>query len=90
VPFLNLVQNVVSRAGGMQIRVGGNTQENAKLVDSLPNGTILAKDYTNIFNPTGTPPIDYTRDLIYMLANVSNLVNVDWYLGRFLFFLIFS
>ena len=42
---------------------------------------MLMKDKTNLFNPTGTPPIDYTPDLIYMMANISNFVNVRWYLG---------
>ena len=30
---------------------------------------------------TGTPVLAYTPDLIYMLSNVSSLVNVKWYLG---------
>ncbi|KAI0316859.1 glycoside hydrolase family 79 protein [Amylostereum chailletii] len=81
VPFLNLLSNIVARAGGVQVRVGGNTQEDAELKDSLPDGTILAKDYANIFNPTGTPPLEYTRDLVYMMGNISNLVNVRWYTG---------
>ena len=33
-------------------------------------------------NPTGTPPIDYTPDLFYMMANISNFVNVNWYVSR--------
>ena len=82
VPFLNLLANVVARAGSIQIRVGGNTQENAVLKESLPNNTILSKDYDNLFNPTGTPPIDYTPDLFYMMANISNFVNVNWYVSR--------
>ncbi|VDC02964.1 unnamed protein product [Peniophora sp. CBMAI 1063] len=81
VPFLNLLANVVARAGSIQIRVGGNTQENAVLKDSLPNNTILSKDKDNLFNPTGTPPIDYTPDLFYMMGNISNFVNAYWYLG---------
>ena len=52
------------------------------LKDSLPNNTILSKDYDNLFNPTGTPPIDYTPDLFYMMANISNFVNVNWYVSR--------
>lgn len=82
VPFLNLLSNIVARAGWVQVRVGGNTQEAAELKDTLPNGTILAKDKANIFNPTGTPPLEYTRDLVYMMGNISALVNVRWYTGR--------
>ncbi|KAJ7031869.1 hypothetical protein C8F04DRAFT_1109322 [Mycena alexandri] len=81
VPFLNLMANLQQRSGGVRIRVGGNTQELAKLVDSLPNNRILQKNLTGIFGTTDTPPLDYTRDLLYMMANVSALVNVRWFLG---------
>lgn len=76
--------NLIERAGWVQVRVGGNTQESAELVSSLPNGTILAKDYSNLSGPTSTPPLTYTIDLIYMMANISKLTNTHWYLGRFL------
>lgn len=46
VPFLNLMANIRDRAGSVYVRVGGNTQETATLVDSLPDGKILYK-YTN-------------------------------------------
>lgn len=51
VPFLNLMANIAQRSGAVHIRVGGNTQERAALVDSLPNGRILMKDKTNVTNP---------------------------------------
>ncbi|KAH9016813.1 glycoside hydrolase family 79 protein, partial [Lactarius hengduanensis] len=47
VPFLNLMANLVERVGWVQVRVGGNSQENAELVESLPNGAMLAKDTNN-------------------------------------------
>ncbi|KAJ7752939.1 hypothetical protein B0H16DRAFT_1663031 [Mycena metata] len=81
VPFLNLMANLQQRSGGVRIRVGGNTQESAKLVDSLLDDRILQKNLTGIFGTTDTPPLDYTRDLLYMMANVSALVNVRWFLG---------
>jgi hypothetical protein len=34
---------------------------------------------------TQTPNLDYTVDLLYMLANVSTMVPIDWYLGTFSF-----
>lgn len=43
VPFLNLLANLADRAGYVPIRLGGNTQEDALLVDSLPNGRFIAK-----------------------------------------------
>jgi hypothetical protein len=81
VPFLNLLSNLARRAGGVHIRVGGNTQETAVLVDSTQSGRVLEKDINGVSNPTQTPPLDYTRDLIYMMGNISQLVSVDWFLG---------
>jgi hypothetical protein len=81
VPFLNLMANIKERVGWVQVRVGGNTQESAKLVESLPNGSTLAKDLSNTFNPTGTPPLAYTSDLLYLMGNISSLTNARWYLG---------
>jgi hypothetical protein len=43
--------------------------------------SILSKDYVHTTGRTGTPPITYTADLLYMMANVSTLVAVDWWLG---------
>ncbi|KIY61845.1 glycoside hydrolase family 79 protein [Cylindrobasidium torrendii FP15055 ss-10] len=80
VPFLNLMSNLVKRAGEVRVRVGGNTQETAKLVDTLPDGKMLAKDIENASNPTQTPPLDYTRDLFTIMSAIS-LVNVRWSLG---------
>lgn len=51
VPFLNLMANIKDRAGAVHIRVGGNTQETATLVDSLPDGLILEKDNEDTNNP---------------------------------------
>ncbi|KAJ6556440.1 glycoside hydrolase family 79 protein [Mycena capillaripes] len=81
VPFLNLMANIQQRAGSVTIRVGGNTQESAKLVDSLPNGRILMKDLTGVTGRTQTPPLDFSRDLLYLMRNISSFVNVHWFLG---------
>jgi hypothetical protein len=93
VAFLNLMANLVERAGWVQVRVGGNSQESAELVSSLPNGTMLAKDTNNTSGPTSTPPLEYTLDLLYTMANISKLTNTHWYLGwlpRATLFLIFE
>jgi hypothetical protein len=73
--------NIQQRAGSVRIRVGGNTQEVAKLVDQLPENRILQKNLTGIFGTTNTPPLDFTRELLYMMGNISSLVNVGWFLG---------
>ncbi|KAF8994923.1 hypothetical protein BDQ17DRAFT_1430785 [Cyathus striatus] len=82
VPFLNLMANLQQRGGKVQVRVGGNTQETAVLVDSTPDGKILEKDLSGLLTLyTQTPPLVFTRELLYMLSNISALVNVDWHLG---------
>ncbi|RPD77295.1 hypothetical protein L226DRAFT_533296 [Lentinus tigrinus ALCF2SS1-7] len=81
VPFLNLLATVADRAGRVRIRVGGNTQETATLVDSLPSNEMIAKDKENASNPTDTPILDFTAEMIYLMSNVSALVNAKWYLG---------
>ncbi|KAI0823157.1 hypothetical protein BC628DRAFT_1325396 [Trametes gibbosa] len=81
VPFLNLMALLVERGGAVHVRVGGNTQETAFMVDSFPDGKIMEKDKEDASNPTSTPVLAYTVDLLYMLGNVSSLVNVKWYLG---------
>ncbi|KAH9850912.1 hypothetical protein C2E23DRAFT_734171 [Lenzites betulinus] len=81
VPFLNLMSLIVQRVGAVHVRVGGNTQDTAYMVDSFPDGRILEKDKEDASNPTYTPVLAFTVDLIYMLSNVSSLVNTKWYLG---------
>lgn len=43
VQFLNLMELISQRAGHVNIRVGGNTQETAVLVDSLPGNAMITK-----------------------------------------------
>ncbi|KIK59064.1 glycoside hydrolase family 79 protein [Collybiopsis luxurians FD-317 M1] len=81
VPFLNLMANLAQRGGAVNIRVGGNTQDFAVLVDSLPDGKILQKDINGASNPTNTPPLQFTEDLLVMMRKISEFVNVRWYLG---------
>ena len=42
---------VAQRAGRVAIRVGGNSQETATLVDSLPDGAAIEKDKADSTNP---------------------------------------
>jgi hypothetical protein len=51
VPFLNLMSNLVERAGAVHVRLGGNSQETATLVNSTADGRILEKDYQGLTNP---------------------------------------
>ncbi|KAJ7583134.1 glycoside hydrolase family 79 protein [Mycena floridula] len=83
VPFLNLMSNIVERAGDVRVRVGGNTQEFAAFAEVIPdnNGKSLGKEKTNSQNPTQTPAVEYTMDFFYMMSNISALTDVGWYLG---------
>lgn len=99
VPFLNLMSNIQSRAGRVNIRVGGNTQDTAAMVDSLPNNTVIMKETQNTESPvslllivstrfliaekTKTPALLFTPEAIYVMANISALLNIRWYLGVF-------
>ncbi len=42
---------ISQRAGRVNVRVGGNTQETATLVDSLADGKALEKDKEDTTNP---------------------------------------
>ncbi|KAI0289638.1 hypothetical protein BC826DRAFT_914159 [Russula brevipes] len=81
VPFLNLMANIKERAGSVQVRLGGNSQETAQLVQSLPNGAVMANDQSAGSNTTGAPPLNFTPDLFYIMNNISALTNTRWYLG---------
>lgn len=85
VPFLNLMGTLASRSGEVHVRVGGNTQDYATLVDFLDQGRVIEKLSDDLGNPTDTPPLLFTRDLLYMMNNISSFVPVKWYLGQCLF-----
>jgi hypothetical protein len=76
-----LMSNMKERAGQILIRVGGNTQETATLVSVLPNNSMIAKNTADVSNPTLSPALLFTTEVLYTLANISSLVNVKWYLG---------
>ena len=42
---------IAERAGYVPIRVGGNSQDTASLVDSLPDGAVMEKDKADSSNP---------------------------------------
>ncbi|KIL64296.1 glycoside hydrolase family 79 protein, partial [Amanita muscaria Koide BX008] len=78
VPFLNLMANLVRRLGRVNIRVGGNTQETAVLVQNTRTGKLLQKDHNNTLGMTNSPPIHYKENLLYI---ISSFLNVRWFLG---------
>ncbi|QRV79270.1 glycoside hydrolase family 79 protein [Ceratobasidium sp. AG-Ba] len=84
VPFLNYLANIRSRGGSVSIRVGGNSQDQAFLVDAsaVPGGGIIGKArQAGATTPTETPDVVFTEDLLVMMKNIGDLVNADWYFG---------
>ncbi|KAF4612358.1 hypothetical protein D9613_003768 [Agrocybe pediades] len=81
VPFLNLMANLQERAGGVVIRLGGNTQEFATQVDSLPDGHTFGKTDSGSTQTTKTPAVLYTPDMFYMASNISAMLNIGWFFG---------
>ena len=73
--------NIKQHAGQAIIHVGGNTQETATLIPHTSDGKMITKDQQSASNPTQTPILDFTADLIYMLGNISAFMNTKWYLG---------
>lgn len=51
VPFLNFMSILAEKAGEVHVRVGGNTQDYAYVVDSLPGGKFLEKNKEDTQNP---------------------------------------
>jgi hypothetical protein len=45
------MSNLVKRTGSVQVRVGGNSQETASLVQNTTDGHILEKNLQGISNP---------------------------------------
>ena len=47
------MSSLTQRGGRVNVRVGGNTQDYATLVPSLPNGKMIQKQNTGNTNPVG-------------------------------------
>ena len=61
VPFLNFMSIIAERAGAVHVRVGGNTQETAFMVDSLADGKIMEKNKEDASNPVRLPNVFIAR-----------------------------
>jgi len=75
--FMNLMANMVGRAGRVLVRVGGNSQESAAVVPELPNDAAIDKINKTAFTPT----LLLSPNLIDVMANISSLIEVDWFIG---------
>ncbi|KAG8914000.1 hypothetical protein FRC00_001107, partial [Tulasnella sp. 408] len=80
--FLNYCAILEARAGGVTIRVGGNTQDKATLnINGNPNGHTIEKYKGTDASPTETPEVHFTLDLLTAMAEISKLVKVKWFFG---------
>ncbi|KAG8936132.1 hypothetical protein FRC03_011153 [Tulasnella sp. 419] len=79
--FLNHLGVLQERGGSIAIRVGGNTQDKAQIVDSLPNGAIIGKTKNPNTGPTDTPIVQFTDHVFRAMAQVSSLLNVNYFFG---------
>ena len=70
---------VPSLAGGSTLQKDKSGLYNP--VCRLIHGQILTR--THPTSQTQTPPLVYTAEILYMMSNISSLVNVDWFLGWF-------
>lgn len=80
--FLNYLVNIKNRArAGPIIRVGGNTQDSSSLsLTPFADGLAVEKIKQGP-TVTSTPIVNYSLDLLYLMANITSLVGTDWFLG---------
>lgn len=81
--FLNLMSTLKARSGPPMVRLGGNTQEKAVLLDAgaLPSNLTLVKTSHGPAGVTLTPTVTFTLDIMYNLGNITNLLGVKWWMG---------
>jgi len=80
--FMNLLGTITSRSGKIWLRVGGNTQDRATVIPGgLPNGVAIEKLPGEAADNTKTPTLLLSPGLIYAMGNMSQHVNIEWFLG---------
>ncbi|KZV91537.1 hypothetical protein EXIGLDRAFT_769782 [Exidia glandulosa HHB12029] len=79
--FLNLMSTLKERGGPPVLRLGGNTQEKAELVDSIDGGGSLAKFAIGPTGFTNTPTLQFTVDIIKAVRAASDILGIKWFMG---------
>ncbi|EJD47766.1 hypothetical protein AURDEDRAFT_163225 [Auricularia subglabra TFB-10046 SS5] len=79
--FLNLMSTVKERGGVPVLRLGGNTQEKAEMVDDLPNYAAIHKFSHGPSGYTNTPTVFYKLSIIEAMRATSDLLGIKWFLG---------
>ena len=77
------MSNLEQRSGGVVIRLGGNTQEYATMVDSLPKGNTFSKA---AFETNQTVSFDFFyTTYIFLEFTISFLFSLDTNTGCFVY-----
>ncbi|EJD52331.1 hypothetical protein AURDEDRAFT_81890 [Auricularia subglabra TFB-10046 SS5] len=76
--FLNFMSTIKARGGEPYLRLGGNSQEKAYLVDSIPGGKATAKETNPGMN---TLTLIYTKGVADAMKTASDKVGINWYIG---------
>lgn len=69
VQFLNLMAILQARGGKVNVRVGGNSQDTATLVSSLPDGRAMSKQKVN---DTDTVSRSVFSVIVYILSGAQS------------------
>ncbi|KAF7360487.1 hypothetical protein MVEN_00779400 [Mycena venus] len=80
VPLLNLLANIQERAGAVHVRIGGNTQEFAYYVPTLPENRAISKEKADTNNPVCVPFND-TSDFRFQIVEFGEAILGDNLLG---------
>ena len=80
--FLNLMSTLKERGGPPVLRVGGNSQEKAYLVEDIGNGAhSTERQLFGPRTPTNTPTLLFTKAIFEAMRAVSDILDIHWYLG---------
>ncbi|KAH7106564.1 hypothetical protein BKA62DRAFT_299249 [Auriculariales sp. MPI-PUGE-AT-0066] len=79
--FLNLMSTLKDRGGSPVLRLGGNSQEKAYLVDSLPGGVASLRESIGPSGFTNTPTLVYTKGIVEAMRQASDLLGITWFMG---------
>ncbi|KAH7103897.1 hypothetical protein BKA62DRAFT_828089 [Auriculariales sp. MPI-PUGE-AT-0066] len=80
--FLNLMSTLKERGGNPVLRLGGNSQEKAYLVDEIDGGRhATERQLFGARTPTNTPTLLYTKGIFEAMREASDLLGIEWFIG---------
>ncbi|KAH7099881.1 hypothetical protein BKA62DRAFT_273394 [Auriculariales sp. MPI-PUGE-AT-0066] len=80
--LLNLMSTLKERGGTPVLRLGGNSQEKAFIVDQIGDGShAISREIDGVRTPTNTPRVVFTKGILEAMAEISRVLGVEWYLG---------